>query len=223
MAATTFQIQTVPEQLKHSDGVFIGHYLKKKYIQLEDGKIATQMVFKMRKEFGLQSDLLGMDEVLIHYPGGKWEDKIVEVDGLPDFVAGEQVVVFTKNIKNRYWGLNLGMGTYKVVRYGDDAMMVNSLFPEDRKMGQIKLDEFEKTVRSIKGGSLKVVTVPQYPIERDSEMRTPASLQEGKNRTVAGGSEEGENKTAETGFHPMWLLAFLAVMGSCFRLARQRH
>lgn len=216
-------MQTIDQQLKHADGVFIGHYLTKKYVRLEDGSVATQMVFKMRKELGLQSDLLGMDEVLIHYPGGKWEDKVIEVDGLPEFIPGEHVVVFTKNIKNRYWGLNLGMGTYKIVRYGKEPMMVNTLFPEDRKMGQLKLEDFEKAVRLSKGGSLKVVTVQQYPIEREREERSPASELQGKNRTVAGGSEEEENKTAENGFHPMWLLAFLAFMGSCFRLARQRQ
>ncbi len=221
--ATTFQIQQVDQQLRHADGIFLGHYLKKKFVQLEDGSIATQMVFKMQKEIGLQSDLLGMDEVFIHYPGGKWKDKIVEVQGLPDFIPGEQVVIFTRSVDNRYWGLNLGMGTYKVVRYGKDAMMVNTLFPEDPKMGQLKLDEFEKLVRQIKGGSLKVVTVQQYPTEREQELRKPASQSEGKNRTVAGGPEAGENNTAETGFHPMWLLTFLALIGSCFRLARQRQ
>ena len=172
--ATTFQIQPVEKQLKDSDGVFIGHYLKKKYIELEDGKIATQMVFKMKKEIGLQSEFLGM-------------------------------------------------GTYKVVRYGKDSMMVNTIFPHERTMGQIKLEEFEKKVREIKGGSLKVVSIQQYPIERDFETRRPASDSEGKNRTVAGGSEPEENKAAENGFHPMWLLAFLGFLGSCFRLARQRQ
>ena len=221
--ATTFQIQPVEKQLKDSDGVFIGHYLKKKYIELEDGKIATQMVFKMKKEIGLQSEFLGMDEVLIHYPGGKWKDKMVVVEGLPDFIPGEQVVIFTKSVKNRYWGMNLGMGTYKVVRYGKDSMMVNTIFPHERTMGQIKLEEFEKKVREIKGGSLKVVSIQQYPIERDFETRRPASDSEGKNRTVAGGSEPEENKAAENGFHPMWLLAFLGFLGSCFRLARQRQ
>jgi hypothetical protein len=221
--ATTFQVQKVDEQLRHSDGVFIGHYLKKRYVQLEDGSIATQMAFKMKKEFGLQSDLLGMDEVLIHYPGGKWKDKVVQVSGLPEFIPGEPVVIFTKSVDNRYWGLNLGMGSYKVIRYGDEPMMVNSIFPNNPDMGQIRLDEFEKIVRQIKGGSLKVVTVQQYPIERDEDLRRPASAPEGKNRTIAGGSEESENKTAENPIHPMWLLAFLAVLGSCFRLARQRH
>ena len=221
--ATTFQVQSVDKQLKSSDGVFIGHYLKKKYIELEDGSIATQMVFKMKKEYGLQSQLLGMDEVLIHYPGGRWEDKIVVVDGLPEFIPGEQVVIFTKSVNNRYWGLNLGMGTYKVVRYGSDPMMVNTIFPHEPSMGQIRLDEFEKKVREIKGGSMKIVSLPQYPIERDREDRQPASHPEGKNRTVAGDSEEEENKAAENGFHPMWLLAFLGVMGAYFRLARQRQ
>lgn len=223
MFATTFQIQSVDKQLKQSDGVFIGHYLKKKYIELEDGKIATQMVFKMKKEIGLQSDFLGMDEVLIHYPGGKWKDKIVVVEGLPEFVSGEQVVIFTKSVKNRYWGMNLGMGTYKVIRYGKDPMMVNAVFPHEPTMGQIRLDEFEKKVREIKGESLKVVSTIQYPIERDRETRLPASSPEGKNRTIAGGSEPEENKPAENGFHPMWLLAFLGFLGSCFRLARQRQ
>lgn len=221
--ATTFKIQKVDQQLRAADGVFIGHYLKKSYIELEDGSIATQMVFKMKKEIGLQSDLLGMDEVFIHYPGGKWKDKIVEVQGIPEFIPGEQVVIFTRSIHNRYWGLNLGMGTYKIIRYGEDPMMVNTLFPHDPQMGQIKLDEFEKTVRFIKGSSLKVVTYQQYPIESQEEARKPASTIEAKNRTVAGGSEEGENKAAETGFHPMWLLTFLAFLGSCFRLSRQRQ
>lgn len=220
---TTFRIQQVDQQIKSSDGVFVGHYLKKKYIELEDGSIATQMVFKMKKEIGLQSELLGMDEVLIHYPGGKWKDKIVQVEGLPDFVPGEQVVIFTKSIQNRYWGLNLGMGTYKIVRYGNDSMMVNTLFPQNSQMGQVKLEEFEKKVRLIKGSSMKVVSVQQYPIETEQELRRPASEPQGKNRTVAGGSEEGENKAAETGIHPMWLLAFLGFLGSCFRLARQRQ
>jgi hypothetical protein len=213
----------VDQQLRQADGVFIGHYLKKTYIQLEDGSIATQMSFKMKKEIGLQSELLGMDEVFIHYPGGKWKDKTVEVQGLPDFIPGEQVVIFTRSIHNRYWGLNLGMGTYKIVRYGDDPMMVNTLFPHDPQMGQMKLEKFEKAVRLIKGRSLKVVSVLQYPIDSEKDLRMPASEREAKNRTVAGGSEEEENNTAETGFHPMWLLAFLGFLGSCFRLARQRQ
>jgi hypothetical protein len=221
--ATTFQVQNVDQQLRHADGIFIGHYLKKAYVQLEDGSIATQMVFKMQKELGLQSELLGMDEVFIHYPGGKWKDRIVEVQGLPDFIPGEKVVIFTRSVDNRYWGLNLGMGTYKVIRYGKDAMMVNSIFPADPKMGQLKLDEFEKVVRQVKGGSLKIVSTLQYPTEREQDTRTPASQPEGKNRTVAGGAEAGENNRAETGIHPMWLLAFLGFLGACFRLARQRQ
>lgn len=221
--ATTFRVQQVDQQIKSSDGVFIGHYLKKQSIQLEDGKIATQMFFRMKKETGLQSELLGMDEVLIHYPGGTWKDKTVRVDGIPEFVPGEQVVIFTKSVRNRYWGLNLGMGTYKVVRYGKDPMMVNTIFPHHPQMGQIKLEKFERMVREIKGRSLKTVTVQQWPIETQQDLRRPASQPEGKNRTVAGGSEEGENKAAETRVHSMWLLAFLGFLGSCFRLARQRQ
>lgn len=222
---TVFQLQSVEQQIKESNGIVIGHYLRRKSVKLEDGSIATQMIFKMNKEVGMQSELFGMDEIIIHYPGGKIGDLTVKVEGVPQFIPGESVILMVKNHQDRYWGMNLGFGTFKIVNYGREKMIVNTLFPEDRRVGQIRLDEFEKQVKKIKGSSLKVVMAPLYPTESDkkSANRLPASVEEGKNRAIASNSETDENNGGGPGFNSVWLLFILASMGGLFRLLRQKE
>lgn len=223
--ATVFQLQSVDQQIKESSGIVVGHYLRKKSIKLEDGSIATQMIFKMNKEVGMQSELFGMDEIIIHYPGGKIGDLTVKVEGVPSFVPGESVVLMVKNHQDRYWGMNLGFGTFKIVNYGNEKMIVNTLFPHDRRVGQIKFDDFEKQVKRIKGSSLKVVMAPVYPTETDETTvtRLPASIEEGKNRAIASNSETEENNESNSGFNSIWLLFVLASMGGLFRFLRQKE
>lgn len=222
--ATVFQKQPVTQQIKEADGIVIGHYLRSKTIKLDDGAVATQMIFKMNKETGMQSDLFRMDEIIIHYPGGTIDGQTVRVDGVPEFIPGENVVLMVKSNQDRYWGMNLGFGTFKVVNYGNEKLIVNSVFPEDRNVGQMKLEEFERAVKSIKGTSLKVVISPSYPSETDKHEadRMPASVEEGKNRAIASKTEQEENNQGQ-GFNLMWLLLVLAVMGGVFRFMRQKE
>lgn len=222
--ATVFQKQPVGRQIKEADGIVMGHYLRSKYVKLDDGSVATQMIFKMNKEIGLQTDLFGMDEIIIHYPGGKWEQETVQVEGVPKFVTGEHVVLMVKSDHDRYWGMNLGFGTFRVVNYGKEKLIVNSVFPEDRNVSQMKLEEFEQKVKEIKGESLKIVWSPDYPadsVELEKAQRLPASIGEGKNRAIASKTEEEENR--EGHFNTIWLISILALMGGIFRLARQKE
>lgn len=230
VGATTFQIQGVNDQLKAADGVMIGHFLRSKGIQLENGMIATQMIFQMKKEYGLQSDLFGMDEVIIHFPGGKVGNLRSEIQGIPKFVPGEKAALMIKSVDNRYWGLNLGMGTYKVVNYGKEVMLINSVFPDDPKMGQLRLDDFEKRIKLVKGSNLKTVMAPQYPTEMDARaevQRLPASgegdFTEGKNRSVASHPDQGHNEDDQRNINTYWLVALLAFLGGAFKLARSKN
>lgn len=223
--ATVFQKQPIGQQIKEADGIVQGHFLRKKYIKLDNGNIATQMIFKMNKETGMQSELFGMDEIIIHYPGGKWDNQMVKVEGVPDFVPGEHVILMVKSMEDRYWGMNLAFGTFRIVNYGKEKRIVNSVFPDDRSVGQISLEEFEKQVKSIRGLGMKVVMNPEYHGEIvNKTQRAPASVQEleGQNRAIASDSEEEENNNGH-GVSPTWLIFILAVMGGIFRLTRQRE
>ncbi len=220
--ATLFERQPIEQQIRESDGIFVGHYLRKKSLRLEDGTIATQMIFKMSRETGLQAELFGLDEVIVHYPGGTVGDETVRVDGVPEFVSGENVVLMIKSNQHRFWGMNLGFGSFKVVNYGKERMIINTLFPHDRNVGQKKLEDFERLVKSIKGSSLRTVAAPMNPMEMQGQ-RLPASgpTVVGKNRSVASNTDQEENEDGQS-VNPLWLVLTLAAMGGFFRLIRQR-
>jgi hypothetical protein len=226
VGATVFQMHSVDQQINEADGIIIGHYLRSKSVKLEDGQIATQMIFKMNKELGLQSELFGMDEIIVHYPGGEQGDEHVKVEGVPTFVSGEKVVIMIKSYQNRYWGMNLGFGTFKVINYGNEKMIVNTVFPNDRRVGQVTVEEFEKKIRRIKNLNLRVVLTPVYPteLEEESPTRKPANENiEGKNRSIASNSEQEENGMNKTSLSSVWLVFLLAALGGLFRLFRQNE
>lgn len=220
--ATTFRAQPIENQIQEASGLFQGNYLKKKTIQLEDGRLATQMFFKMNQEAGLQSDFYGMDEVIVHYPGGSLNDKHVRVDGVPEFVPGEKVLIFIRNIENRYWGLNLGYGAFRVINYGKDVMLVNYIFPNHPQVGQVSFEHFEQLVKDIKGVNLTVVHALEQPGQTETEtvQRMPAS--EGQNRAIASKPEALENEEARPNVHVFWLIAFLGLAGGLFRLNNRK-
>jgi hypothetical protein len=224
LQATTFKPQPIEQQITEADGVFQGNYLKSKTIELDNGSLATQMIFKMTREVGLQSDFFGMDEVIVHYPGGKLRDKHVKVEGVPEFVPGEKVILFIRSIDNRYWGMNLGFGSYKVINYGNETVMINYIFPLHPQVGQVSLQHFEKLVKKIKGSNLKVVKTMQYPTAPDQVQvnRLPASEFEGQNRTVASKSEQLDNQEDQPNLNVFWLIIALGVIGGFFRMSNRR-
>lgn len=220
--ATTFKVQPIEQQIRESDGIFQGHYLKRKTVKLENGSLATQMIFKMSKEVGLQSDFFGMDEVIVHYPGGELNGEIVKVEGVPHFVSGEKVILFIHSVENRYWGLNLGFGTFKVINYGKEVMMVNTIFPEHPQVGQLNIQDFEKKVKDIKGSNLKVVQSIHYPTlpTQNVVQRFPASVRQ--NRSLASKSEQSDNEGNQPNLQIFWLVIVLGFSGGLFRLGRSK-
>jgi hypothetical protein len=220
--STVFSLQTIDQQLTEADGVVIGHFLKSKAVKLESGKIATQMVFKVQKEWGMQSDLFGIDEMIIHYPGGKLGDQNVQVQGVPRFVIGEKIALLTKNVDNRSWGLNLGFGSFKIINYGNQVMLVNTLFPMDQKVGQVKWESFEEKLKAIKGSNLKVVNL-ESSIQPQME-RVPASAPGivRQKRAVASNVDQVDNNEDHSSLGVYWLIAILGLAGGLSRLIRVR-
>jgi hypothetical protein len=223
--ATIFKPQPINQQIREADGVFVGNFLRQKSVELEDGRIATQMIFKMLREHGLQSELFGMDEIIVHYPGGSLKGRNLKVEGVPSFIPGEKVAVFIRSQQNRYWGMNLGFGTFKVVNYGKETMLVNSVFPDHPKVGQMTLTNFELALKSVKGVSMKKVFSPdqQFIQPKDEVVRMPASFSaEAQNRSIASGNFESEHEGAQASLNVIWLVGVLSFLGGLFRIYRQR-
>src|SRR5690606_2692835 len=98
--------------------------------------------------------------------------------------------------------------------------------PEDKKVGQINFNEFEKTVEQVKGTGLKFVYSP-IEIPHDSSkpaQRSPASVEEsqiGKNRTIASEGKELENQENKSALEMGWLALALALLGGYYKLRRR--
>jgi hypothetical protein len=223
VSATVFMPQPLEKQLHEADGILVGHYLKKESVELENGMVATKMHFQVDKEHGLQTDVFGTNEVIVHYPGGTLSDRAVKVDGVPDFMVGTPVVLMVKNVENRFWGMNLALGTFHVVNYGNDKFLINKLFPTHKGLGQTKYSDFEKMIRKVKGENLKVVysTIRE---EDDQPSRSIASTTEevGNFRKVAATSEKAENDEETSMGQVWWLVGLLAFLGTVSAW-RRRH
>jgi len=217
--ATVYQKQSVESQIKESTGIIYGHFLKKRYVEMENGEIATQMIFKMDKEIGIDSEIFQSEEVIVHYPGGRIGQREVYVEGLPQFVSGEKAVVFIKNHKGRFWGLNLSLGVYKVVTYGQQPILINSVFPEDLEMGQISWFAFERLVKELKNLDFKKVS---YIVEPVRTSRAPASIASDaeNSRSIAHIASQSENNEMPNHISTFWLIVIFGVMGTLFTLAR---
>lgn len=222
VSATVFMPQPLEQQLKEADGVLIGHFLKKESVEFEDGFIATKMHFQVEKEHGLQTDVFGTNEVIVHYPGGKVNDRAVKVDGVPDFMVGTPVVLMVKNVDNRFWGMNLALGTFHLMNYGGEKYLINKLFPTHAGLGQTKYVDFEKLIRKVKGESLKVVRSGIQ--ENSAPSRSIASVPEevGNFRKLAAVPEKAENVDETSKGQIWWLVGLLAALGVGFTWTR-RH
>jgi len=213
------------QQIREADGIIVGHYLSSKSIQMENGSIATQMIFKMNLEYGVQSEFFGMEEVIVHFPGGTIDGKIFKVEATPNFVSGENVVLLIKNSYDRFWALNNGLGAFKLVNYGKNKVLINSIHSDNAEFGQVKLDDFEKSVREIKGTGLKMV----YSLEQLEEEslkkrdRMPASGTAVEPLLIASSQKVEEEKIMTAGISTMWLLMTLAFMGGLFRFFKKKQ
>ncbi len=218
LSATVFMPQPLESQITEADGLLVGQFLKQEAVEFENGTIATKMYFKVDKEHGLQTDVFGTDEVIVHYPGGMLAERGVKVDGVPSFMSGTPVVLMVKNIENRFWGMNLALGTFHIVKYGDEKYLINKVFPTHAGLGQTKYGDFEKLVRKIKGENLKIVhSREQF---EDSEIsRSIASVTEseevGNFRKVASETEKADNVEESSPMGQIWwLVGFLAFLGA---------
>jgi len=219
--ATTFVVQSVEDQLRESDAILEGHFLSQEGVELEDGSVATQMIFKVKNEYGINIQSGEFDEIIIHFPGGQTNQKRVLVHGVPEFVVGERVVILAKNHAGRLWGQNLGLGSFKVVNFNSQPTLINSIFPSDKRVSQFTLEEFESKVKQIKHSNLKTVKMLDTIVQPSK--RAPASTSKSKIRSIAATSNQGENEEEQSNLGIFWLIALFAFAGGINKLMKTRR
>lgn len=146
--ATSFIPISIKEQIRESDAIVYGQVVSKKVVTHPDIKIATEVILKVEKWI----DLVPEDSLIsVYYPGGTLDGKSVVIDGSPEFELNEKVVLFLgKDEQDKFWVRNLGLGKYTEKKLGTSSILVNQIFPNHPKIGQVPFSIFIEMAQRLK-------------------------------------------------------------------------
>ena len=212
--ATTFEPVPLERLAHHADAVIIGDFLNSKTITLEDGLVATEAVFKIEKELGVDADEFGLTEIKVYYPGGVDGSEGLRIEGAPEFTPGQKsALLLTQHTDGRLWVQGMALGSFKVLRIGQKTIVVNSVFPTDSELSNIEIGQFQKKIASIKEKPFREIFSDKYFNELKKSKRSNVSQPSGNYRSIASYSDTPENNKDSNATSSFWLLAVLGLMG----------
>ncbi len=216
--AATFVPVPMERLVQPADVIIMGDYLTKKFVELEDGTIATEARFKLEREIGLDAAEFGLTEVKVYYPGGVLKDRGTYVDGAPEFVPGEKsVVLLAQGSDGRLWVQGMAMGTFKLVKVGQKTLMINSVFPSNPELSAWEVGKFLRLVSSVKQDGLREVQSDKYLREMEKERIRPRTSSAGGNsRSIASDGASQDNGAEPNVMSSFWLLALFGALGALF-------
>ena len=211
---TTYLPVPIKQQIIESSGIVQGEVITTSSEEDENGAIVTKVFLRADKWIGVQPHEQHLE---IYYPGGQVGDRVQTVHGAPTFKSGEKVVLMLKNNNEKNWMLNLSLGKFMIKRYGVSEVLINSVFPNHPKVGQMPIESFYELASNIKKVDFKERFKDKYEIQTEKQASVKFSS---KGRSIA--SIDKEKQETEN-FSPVWLLILLGVMGGVFTLVRSKQ
>jgi len=208
--ATSFQPVPLEKMLAPANAIVVADFMDSHAIELEDGTIATEARFRLEKEWGIEAEEYGISEIKVFFPGGEINGKGLHVEGAPRFVSGEKnILLLSQQDDGRFWVQGLAMGTFKVVRAGQETLIINSIFPNNTEISQITLDAFLRKVAAVKSSPVKEIASDKYAREL---VKSQQVTKGGPGRSIASTEEAKHEPNVLDSF---WLVTMLTVMGVC--------
>lgn len=212
--ASTFEPVSLDKLAHHADAVIIGDFLHSKSVTLEDGLVATEALFKIEKELGVEADEFGLSEIKVYYPGGVNGSSALKVEGAPEFTPGQKsALLLIQHTDGRLWVQGMALGTFKVVRIGNKTIVVNSVFPTHNELSNIELGHFQRKISNIKDRPFREIFSDKYYNELKKTKTSFVPQNSGNSRSIASRTDTPENNKDSNVMSSFWLLAVLGLMG----------
>lgn len=211
---TTFIPVPIKKQIVESHGIVKGEVVAVNAEEDEKGRIVTRLFLRADKWIGVQPT---DNHLEILYPGGQLGDRVQLIHGSPKFKPGEKVVLFLKENNKNLWVQNLALGKFMIRKYGVSDVLINSVFPNHPKVGQIPLASFYELASNIKKKDFKERFKDKYELQTEKY----AYQNIGKSgRSIASVRKAEE---AEENLNISWLIALLGIIGGVFTFVRRRQ
>lgn len=211
---TTFLPVPIKKQIVESYGIVKGEVVAVNSEEDEKGRIVTKLFLRADKWIGVQPK---DNHLEILYPGGQLGDRVQLVHGSPKFKSGEKVVLFLKKNNESLWVQNLALGKFMIRKYGTSDVLINSVFPNHSKVGQIPLASFYDLASSIKKKEFKERFKDKY------ELQTEKYAYQNIGKSTRAIASVGKIEEAEEQISISWLIALLGIIGGVFTFVRRRQ
>ncbi len=191
------------KQLKSSEGVILGQFLGSNSKRLRDGKIVTEVNFKVVKSVGIdQRFMLNTNFFKFYFDGGVWNGVEVRNLNKPLFQKDSDYVVLLEKTSFGFKLHNDKSGVYDLIENARESSVVSQAFPTHPEYGSASIDQFNLWVRIVHGNYLEEIHSDRY-IHRGKKRdgRAPASLTE----------KQSEKKSS---IHIIWYAVLLGVFGA---------
>ncbi len=161
-----FEPIPIKEQLKTTDVIIHGHYERVHGYKKDDtiGMEFTEHSLQLISIAGINHQ--GRRQRFITL-GGRTQ----EISGVPQFRAGEEVVLLLINTPHGDIIQHLSLGKYNVVDRNGRKFLVNSAFPKDNNLSNFSFEQFNKYVKERFGNDLEIVN-NSVPINKENTKKS---------------------------------------------------
>ena len=210
-------------QMKESEAVVQGIYNSKTYKKLSNGKVVTELSFKIVKAVGIpRKDIINKNEFKIIMSGGYWGGLKYHIPGSPVFTKGEEIIALLNRVDRAYWLHNLALGSYRIKRVAGEKRVISYVFPNNKKIGSLGYDEFLREI--VKAYSVELAHLPletEILIGSKNPYNKMGSVVKARGRKIASLDENVKEESEENTI--IWPILLLGFLGAIFRWLSRRN
>ncbi len=211
--STIFVPIPLEHQLKEANGVIHGIFLGSVYKKLPNGEVVTEHTFKLINRAGISAgQIINEHNFKVLSPGGTWQGLVYHVEGSPTFDKGEEVILLLQKGKYGMEVYGLGMGKYKIKREDRETIIYSTIFPSHKKLGKIRVRDFNLALKKVYGESLQRLGGRHYVYQKESPRREVATAKIEKKPGGNLGSLPIEKEETNGTSAPLGGILFLVLM-----------
>ena len=230
LEGTTFVAVPLETQVRNAGGVVWGKFQGAASKKIS-GVIVTEATFELSAVSGITpSDIVNKNNFKIIYPGGTWQGITYKTLGTPEFVKGEEVVLFVTKGRHGYGLVNLGLSKYVVERGRDrdtgeeEVFFKNSIFGPHHGLGRISLERLNGLLEDKFRQPFTRVVRDKYAYPKGRLHKRyvgkSGSLEERKRKPASMDSlESGGKKMSYQGI--IWIILIFSILGGYFAMVKR--
>ncbi|AYF43186.1 MULTISPECIES: hypothetical protein [Halobacteriovorax] len=183
--AELFEIP-LSKQLSESNAIIMGVYQDSYVKKLNNGKIVTNVTFKLEKSVGLGNrKQLSKNSFNFVYNGGQWQGINYPNENMPRFVKGRRYIVLLVKGEQEFYPFYDRLGVYTVIGREGEEEVVSQAFPANDTFGANSLSTFSLWVSTVFGESLEGLGSDKDIYKNKKSGRRIASINEEKSKNTA--------------------------------------